>query len=130
MERFEKNGTEDSPKVILDKEKGLFEISGTSKPENVITFYFPILDWIDSYIKNPNDTTIFNVKMDYFNTSSYKMLYDMLMKLDSLKSAKKDVTIKWIYNREDEDMKEIGEKFKNLFRINVELVEEADVKVN
>ena len=37
-------GTDDTPSVVLDKDKGHFEISGRSLPEDVNMFYEPILE--------------------------------------------------------------------------------------
>ena len=43
METIKIQGTEDTPKVILDKESELMEISGRSLPEDVASFYEPVL---------------------------------------------------------------------------------------
>ena len=59
-------GTDDSPDVILDKEQESFMLSGKSLPENVTTFYDPILDWIREYTKDPLEKTIFTINIEYF----------------------------------------------------------------
>ena len=41
-------GTEDSPSVTIDFDNGIFEISGRSMPENVKSFYEPIIESITS----------------------------------------------------------------------------------
>ena len=41
--------TENSPKVILDPDKKIFEISGESRPPDVPLFYDEILRWLDEY---------------------------------------------------------------------------------
>ena len=54
MEVIKIKGTDDTPTVILDKENGIFEISGRSLPEDVTTFYEPILSWLDDYQEEAN----------------------------------------------------------------------------
>ena len=43
--------TNETPKVILDREKNVFEFSGNSLPEDVSNFYSPILSWFTEYAK-------------------------------------------------------------------------------
>ena len=43
MEPFIKEPTIDTPKVVLNAESGVFEISQMSLPEDAVDFYAPIL---------------------------------------------------------------------------------------
>ena len=62
MEAINIAGTEDSPEVILDQANNKMEMSGRSLPEDVITFYLPIVRWLKEYSKDPLETTVFNFK--------------------------------------------------------------------
>ena len=115
-------GTDDTPTVILDVANDLFEISGRSLPEDVAAFYNPIIDWIEKYNQSPKVKTVFNFKLVYFNTASSKMLLDILMKLEELFHAGKEVLIKWHYADDDEDMKEAGEEYADIVDIPFEQV--------
>jgi hypothetical protein len=110
-------GTDDTPSVILDKEKGLLEISGRSLPEDVNQFYEQILDWIDQYSENPNDRTVFNFKLEYFNTASSKVILDILLKFEEIVEKGKEVLIKWHYHEDEEDMLEAGEEYADIVEI-------------
>ena len=74
--------TEFTPKVFFDPENSVFEISGFSRPENVIGFYKPILKWLEDYndkvlSQNTNfekSILTLNLKMTYFNSASSKFL--------------------------------------------------------
>ena len=114
MEPIKIAGTEDTPTVTLDKDKELMEISGRSLPEDVASFYDPILNWLDEYSQDPNEKTVFNFKLVYFNTASSKLLLDILMKLEEMYEAGKDVTVVWHYPEEDEDMQEAGEEYADI----------------
>ena len=110
-------GAEDTPKIQFDPSKNIFEISGRSLPEDCASFYGPILKWLDTYIASPNANTIFEVKLEYFNTASSKMILDVLTKLEKLKEAGKGVTIHWYSHDDDEDMQEAGEEFSELVEV-------------
>lgn len=106
--------TAKTPKVILNADINVFEISGRSIPEDSIGFYRKILDWIDEYSQNPNPRTNFKFELEYFNTSSSKCLLDLFRKLEKMYKAGHDVEITWCYDADDEDMEETGEDYKAL----------------
>ncbi len=122
MEVFKIMGTDDTPAVTLDAANNIFEISGRSLPEDVNAFYKPIISWIDKYNMAPNAKTIFNFKLVYFNTASSKMLLDVLMKLEDLFKAGKDITVRWQYPDDDEDMKEAGEEYADIVDVPFEQI--------
>ena len=122
METIKIAGTEDTPNVILDAENEIFEISGRSLPEDVASFYDPILNWLDEYSEGPNEKTIFNFKLVYFNTASSKLLLDILMKLEEIHESGNEVLIRWYYPEEDEDMEEAGEEYSDIVDVPFEQV--------
>lgn len=117
MQVIQLEGTEDTPKVMLDKTKGIFEISGRSLPEDAAEFYNPILTWLDAYGKDSNPSTDFVVKLEYFNTASSKLILDVLSKLEAVKGAK----VIWYHFEDDEDMQEAGTEFSELVDVPFEL---------
>jgi len=122
MEVIKIKGTDDTPSVILDKENEIFEISGRSLPEDVTSFYEPILNWLDEYAESPNSKTVFSFKLVYFNTASSKLLLDILMKLEEMYENGNDILIKWYYPEDDEDMEEAGEEYADIVDIPFEQV--------
>lgn len=111
-------GTDDTPRILLDREKGVMEISGRSLPEDATQFYRPVLDWIQEYAMHPNPTTTFVFKLDYFNTASSKLLLDLLFALEDLPGIK----VEWHFLEDDEDMEEAGEEFSELVEIPFEFI--------
>jgi len=122
METIKIQGTEDTPKIMLDAENEIFEISGRSLPEDVSAFYEPVLNWLNEYSENPNSKTVFNFKLTYFNTASSKLLLDILMKLEEMHEKGQDVLIKWHYPEDDEDMAEAGEEYSDIVDVPFEQV--------
>lgn len=115
-------GTDDTPTVTLDKENNIFEISGRSLPEDVVVFYKPILEWLDEYKNDPLDLTVFNFKLEYFNTASSKLLLDVLLKLEDIHNDGHEVLVKWHYPDDDEDMEEAGEEYSDIVDVPFEQV--------
>ena len=115
-------GTDDTPTVTLDKENNIFEISGRSLPEDVVVFYKTILEWLDDYKNDPLDLTVFNFKLEYFNTASSKLLLDVLLKLEDINNDGHEVLVKWHYPDDDEDMEEAGEEYSDIVDVPFEQV--------
>ncbi len=115
-------GTEDTPKVILDPENNIFEISGRSLPEDAVLFYQPLIDWLDELEKTPIDNMNFSFKLEYFNTASSKIILDILIKLQEIYEAGTSITVKWYNLENDEDMEEAGEEYSDLVDVPIELV--------
>ncbi len=122
METIKIQGTEDTPKIILDADNKVLEISGRSLPEDVTAFYEPVLNWLNEYSEKPNDKTVFNFKLTYFNTASSKLLLDILMKLEEMHENGNNVLIRWHYPEDDEDMEEAGEEYADIVDVPFEQV--------
>ena len=114
MEPLYLEATDETPGVKLDAEKNIFEFNGKSLPEDVVTFYNPIMDWLDQYSERLNDVTEVEFRLDYFNTASSKMILDILLKLEEFQDSGKEVKVKWYFQEDDEDMEEAGEEYAEI----------------
>jgi hypothetical protein len=122
MEVLKIEGGDDTPSVVLDKENGLFEISGRSIPEDILQFYNPVLDWLDGYAKEPLPQTVFNFKLEYYNTASSRMLLDILLKLEDMYKDGTDVMVKWYYPHNDGDIEDGGRDYFELVKVPHEIL--------
>jgi hypothetical protein len=118
---FEK--TENSPKVILDPEKNVFEISGESRPPDVSAFYGEILRWLDDYslqlLKSQETANplVFNFDLEYFNSSSAKYILDFCKQVASIRSKGKKIAVRWKYEKDDVDMLEAGREMSRIAKL-------------
>jgi len=124
METLHIKETDDSPEVILDREKQHFEISGKSLPEDVSAFFEPVLSWLRNYSRDPLPETQVNIRMTYFNTASSKLILDIFMILEELKETGHKVQINWYYPGYDEEMKEAGIEYSEMLDLNFNIVRE------
>lgn len=114
MEPLFIEGKDDTPEIHFNPNENTFKISGKSLPENVTDFYEPVYKWLEDYIENPNDESVFDLNIEYFNSASYKGINQMLEMLTEIKNSGKKILIKWHFFREDEDMLESGHDFAEL----------------
>ncbi len=117
MEKFVCEGTPETPTVILNKEKGKFEMRGKSFPEEARSFYQPLIEWLKKYAEDPLEKTDFIINMEYYNTASSKMILEVLKVLKGLHNKEHKVEVHWCYPEDDEDMLEAGEDYEEILQI-------------
>ena len=122
MEILKIESSEDNPRIVLDRESNILEISGRSLPEDVNTFYEPMMSWIEEYAKDPLDVTVFSFKLTYFNTASSKIILDILTHFEEMIEEGHKVMVRWHYLEEDEDMLEAGEEYSEMVDVLFEMV--------
>lgn len=113
--------TQDTPKIVLDKATGVFEVSGRSLPENAVKFYTPVLQWMEEYVITPNQITNFEFKLDYFNSASTKKIFEIITILEKLIQKKYPVIVIWYHSKDDELIKSRGLEIKDMVDIPFEV---------
>ena len=114
------------PGVLLDKSSGKFRIFGTSCPMEPFEFFDPILNWLESYSKDPPEETVLELNLNYFNTSSSKFLLKIFYILENMKKDGHEVQVDWYYSEEDDDMQEDAEEFENIVDLDFDLIPVKD----
>ncbi len=110
------------PGILLDRKSGKFIIFGISCPYDAFEFYDPVFKWFDEYLTKPLKSTVLDLKLTYFNTASAKFLLRIMTKLNKLSLSGHDVKIRWHYSEDDDDMKEEGEEFESILKVNFEFI--------
>lgn len=113
MENLVIESTDDTPKVMFDAEKGLFEISLRSLPEDSGNFYGPIIEWFENYMRSPKEESHFIFHFEYISTSSTKQIMRLFLLVNELVKTKK-VNVTWRYDKDDEDMMQTGKRLQKL----------------
>ena len=108
---FIKQGTR-SPEVTFDFHQNNFEIKGESYPEDVNEFYGDVMDKLEKHLSEIGDANIkFLFEFIYFNSSTAKILMTLFELLDEAASRGNVIEITWRYERDDDNMQELGEEF-------------------
>lgn len=99
------------PSIHFNSESGICTLEGESYLEDSIKFYSQLYDWLNNFIINVNNKITFNIKLTYFNTSSEKGIFDLLMLLKKYKEQGGEVEINWFHLKNDEDSIEEAQDF-------------------
>ncbi len=111
MENLVIERTYNSPEIVFNYNKGELSIKGRAHPENAESTFLPIIEWIENYSENPQPQTLFEIDLEYFNSTASKTLLKLFS--DLIEAQKKtNLTIKWHYY--DKDSLEIAEDFESL----------------
>lgn len=136
MKPLKINGTNVSPSVIFDPEVRVLEISGYSRPENVRDFYFPLIQWLDefnSFLTSNKASGVepepisFKFKLIYFNSSSAKFIYDIVIMLNGLQKDGIPLKIFWYYDEDDDELREAGEELSDMANVPFQYIETRKV---
>mgnify|MGYP001267738532 CR=1 FL=1 len=127
MENINLEGTPKTPRVSFDFENGILELLGRSIPENSVEFYEPLNNWIEGYGESPQPKTIFEVKLEYFNTSSSKCLLDLFKMLESINGNGTEVKVNWYFEKDDGDIEEAGEDYQAIISLPFTMIEVEEI---
>lgn len=107
----------DTPKISFNQQEGLLSISGRSLPENAERFYKPLLSWVQAYLPLAPQHTVLRLELEYFNSSSVKQVLSILITLEGLTEAGKEVEVLWLYNEDDELMEMKGRELASIVEL-------------
>ena len=111
--RLEIEKTRTSPYILIDEDKSYMKFEGESYLEEVIAFFTDVNDWLEEYFKKDFDVFTFDCAMDYFNSSTTKILYNILRFMD-INTKNKKIIVNWIIKDKDDDILiECGEDFQD-----------------
>ncbi|MEA3316596.1 MAG: DUF1987 domain-containing protein [Bacteroidota bacterium] len=125
MEKINIEETEFSPKVIFDPQKSKFELSGVSRPEDVVEFFESVSLKIDSFIidalkniDNFNEKAI-DMKFDlnYINSASSKYILQIIDSFKKLYLKGVELNIQWYFDDDDDQILEDGEDLSDVIQI-------------
>jgi hypothetical protein len=132
METIRIEGTNVTPRVLFEPLKGSLEISGYSRPENARDFYVPLLEWIERFkewaiTNQKNNPTAepfsFKFRYVYFNSSSAKFVYDLILALSDLQKSNIPLKIYWYFDQDDDELREAGEELSDMANVPMHYVE-------
>lgn len=129
MQKYYLSPTSITPEIHLSPDENIFFIRGISSPEDVRALYYPVADWLKDYINEisdgkskgftTDDPLKFQVDLEYFNSSSAKFIYDILLEIKRGMESGIPVQIEWHHDKEDADLKEAGEDIALLAEIDI-----------
>lgn len=122
--------TEMTPHVTLDPDLRRIEFSGNCLAVAAQHFFSPVFRWIERLSQlSPPEVSI-HVNLHYFNTYSSKILLDIFLKLKRLSQQGTNVSYYWYYQQHDEELKESGEYYEEILKVNFNFIEKKSPELN
>ncbi|MCB2195735.1 MAG: DUF1987 domain-containing protein [Bacteroidetes bacterium] len=130
MENLHIEATEYSPKVIFDVKNRKFELTGISRPEDVVAFFETIIYKTESYVEkmlqeqNNLEGFVFNLRFDltYMNSASSKYILQILDHFKKLYIKGAEIKVEWYYEDIDDQIFEDGEDLSDVIKIPFKLI--------
>lgn len=113
-------GTSKSPEI--DFNPSLLLVSGRSILEDPIEFYQPIIAWIEDYIKQPEALTRVIFRLEYINSGSNRLIYNILKLLDGQYQKGSNMVVNWYYEEDDDTLYNLGLDLQGLVKLPFKLL--------
>ena len=124
---LEKQKTTSTPYILIDEAKSYMKMEGKSFPEKAGEFFNDVNTWLDSYLNTNFGSLVFDFAMEYCNSSTLKVIIDMMLKMDEHSIGDNKIVINWIAPIDDDIAIESGEDIKedmSNLEFNLVMVEE------
>lgn len=121
MSQFHIPATRSTPEIFLDTDTNVYRVVGHSIPENAGKFYTPVLEWLRENITNISSGSVFEFCLPYFNSSSLKALYMMLMEVKKESEKGRKFEVDWYIEDDDDFMTDAAETFSEMVGIKLNL---------
>ncbi|EER60257.1 putative lipoprotein [Acidovorax delafieldii 2AN] len=103
--------TPSSPEVDFRFDTHTLSLRGESYPENAAAFYGQIIERLKAYLDLLQDSKVeVNIALAYFNSSSTKMLFNLIAALDEAAEAGNHIALNWFHDEEDDTIFEFGQE--------------------
>ncbi|RZJ60140.1 MAG: DUF1987 domain-containing protein [Acidovorax sp.] len=108
--------TPSSPEVDFKFDARTLSLRGESYPENAAAFYGDIIARLSEFLSTQREATLnVNVALAYFNSSSTKMLFNLIEALSNAAEAGNRVVLNWYHDEEDDTILEFGQELSEDF---------------
>ncbi|HEY4785738.1 MAG TPA: DUF1987 domain-containing protein [Bacteroidales bacterium] len=121
MENLTIERTQRTPYVDFNI-SGELLIEGRSTPENSVEFYSLLINWLKNFQKTKPAKINLHVKLEFFNTSSGKLLINMFKQIERFRTIGANPGIIWYYDPADEDMFQSGCDFQSIVQVPFSMV--------
>jgi hypothetical protein len=109
-----------SPGIVFYQSLNKLEIIGRAIPENPDLLFMQLNNWISAHLVN-NDGLNISFQLEYINSGSSKYLFETLKSVAAARRAGKKIRIKWLFEEDDEAMKDLGEHYRDTLGIPLEI---------
>lgn len=114
--------TERTPKVEYNKTNDELVLEGICIPELTHDFFKPIISFVNEIGDNTIKHFTLTVKLHFFNTGSARYILELMKNIQKLKEKGIEISFKWFYNDDDEDIEEAGRSYAFILNETFEMI--------
>jgi hypothetical protein len=108
------------PGIVFYQSMNKLEIIGRAIPENPEFLFMRLNEWISAHLDKAEGLNI-SFQLEYINSGSSKYLFETLKSVAAARRAGKKIRIKWLFEEDDEAMKELGENYRDTSGLPMEI---------
>ena len=112
MNDFSIPGSQSTPAIQSDWEKGIVSMQGDSYPENSYELVDQGYGWVERFRGEATHPRSLELRLLYLNTSSIKAMMDIFDLLEAASQEGRQVAVNWYYDIRNERVVELAEEFK------------------
>ncbi|WP_313408288.1 biofilm regulation phosphoprotein SiaC [Stutzerimonas kunmingensis] len=112
MNDFSIPGSQSTPAIQSDWEKGIVSMQGDSYPENSYELFHQVYEWIERFLGEAAHPLSLELRLLYLNTSSIKAMMDIFDLLEAAYQEGRQVAVNWYNDIRNERVVELAEEFK------------------
>jgi len=112
MNDFSIPGSQSTPAIQSDWDKGIVSMQGDSYPENSYELFHQVYEWIERFLGEAAHPLNLELRLLYLNTSSIKAMMDIFDLLEAAYQEGRQVAVNWYYDICNERVVELAEEFK------------------
>lgn len=115
--------TNETPAINFNSTSGVLKISGRAYSNDISTFYKNLSNWLEEYLKMPQDITTIELQLDYYNSIFIKLLFYFFEKSKIVFQKNKKLIIKWHHQKGDEESIDDAIRISKIINLPIERVE-------
>ena len=126
MTTFHQEASSRTPEVVLDSDKGIFLLKGESYPEDITGFFGPVRVALNEVLEQVQHSLNVDIKLVYFNSSSARVLMEIMDQMDEKAQAGTEINVKWFCDPDDDITREFAEDIsEDISGINFSIIDEV-----
>lgn len=102
-----------TPRIVLNSNTLEFSVSGKSCPEDGLTYYKFVTDYIEDIKHSSIEKFTFKFDLEYANTSSAKAFVNIIYKMQDLANA----NVIWMHEQDDDEILELGTDISTIVKV-------------
>jgi hypothetical protein len=114
------------PKIIYDEMAGIVKIEGRSISSDAQIYFNDFLPYFEDCLKRKPMDLILNLDLEYFNTTTSKLLMDFFNIAKSVEKEGFTVKVNWYFEEDDEDMEDAGGDYESLTKLDFNIIQKPE----